>query len=316
MDSSHSPADDVLAQLARLLRGRGYHFTTATPATHERVTSRPENAWATDLAGVFGWSRPFREEILPPQVLELMQDAEVIEPRGEGFRSKLRLSTLSGQLFWHSAFPTTQADAVFFGPDTYRFVRAIASGLAGRTRSVRRAVDICCGAGPGGIVTALKHPQAQVLGADINGAARRLARVNAALAGAENFQPQYSNLLSDVEGSFDFITANPPYLVDPSERAYRHGGGPLGAGLSLAIVEAAVPRLSDGGELLLYTGAAIIGGRDPFHEAILDMAQSWQTEVQMDYEEVDVDVFGEELENGAYAHCDRIAAVVLRICRH
>ena len=308
MTLSSTPVEDALLDLAHALRELDYHFTTPTPATHQRVNSRFENAWATDLAGIFGWSRPFHEEVAPPQVLELMRRAQVLEPHGAGFRCTLRLSSLSGQMFWHSAFPTTQADAVFFGPDTYRFTRAIEQHLALRPREIKRAVDICCGAGPGAIVTALAHPRAQVLGADINQQALRLARVNAALAGSENVRPLYSNLLGDVEGDFDFITANPPYLVDPGERAYRHGGGPLGADLSLAIVEAAMERLSPDGTLLLYTGAAIVEGRDPFREAV---AQKLPSSVLWDYQEVDVDVFGEELEGGAYAHCDRIAAVVL-----
>jgi hypothetical protein len=56
-------------------------------------------------------------------------------------------------------------------------------------------------------------------------------------------------------------------LVDPSLRAYRHGGGPLGANLSLAIVEAAIERLAPAGMLVLYTGAAVIDGADAFKEA-------------------------------------------------
>ncbi len=305
------PAGSALLELAQVLRELGYHFTTPTPATHARVNSRPENAWATDLAGVFGWSRPFREQVVPPQVLELMRRAQVVEPCGAGWRSLVRLSSLSGQLFFHSAYPTTEAGAVFFGPDTYRFAQAIERHLARSPQPVGRAVDVCCGAGPGAIVCALAHPQAQVLALDINDEALQLARVNAMLAGTENVEPLYSNLLSDVEGSFDLIVANPPYLVDPDERAYRHGGGPLGAGLSLAIVEAAA-RLNPNGTLLLYTGAAVVEGRDPFREAIANLLPP---SVTWNYREVDPDVFGEELEGGAYTSCDRIAAVVLTVCK-
>ena len=58
--------DRALLHLGQALRDRGYHFITPTPLTHERVNQRPENALADDLPGVFGWSRPFQHELLPP----------------------------------------------------------------------------------------------------------------------------------------------------------------------------------------------------------------------------------------------------------
>jgi len=113
--------------------------------------------------------------------------------------------------------------------------------------------------------------------------------------------------------AFDLILANPPYLVDPGERTYRHGGGPLGAGLSLAIVDAALARLAPGGTLLLYTGVAMLDNADPFLAAVRERLEgrdfSWR------YREMDPDVFGEELLEGAYTACDRIAAVVLEVTR-
>src|SRR5690606_38814794 len=173
-------------------------------------------------------------------------------------------SSLDGQLFVHSAFPTDTPDAVFFGPDTYRFASAIRAHLDERSGEVRRVVDIGCGSGAGAILAALARPQAEVLAVDINPQALRLTRINAALAGADNLRAQHSDLLSAVDGEFDLILANPPYLVDPGERAYRHGGGPLGAGLSLAILDAALGRLAPGGTLLLYTGVAMLDNQDPF----------------------------------------------------
>jgi methylase of polypeptide subunit release factors len=116
-----------------------------------------------------------------------------------------------------------------------------------------------------------------------------------------------------VDGEFDLIVANPPYLVDASERAYRHGGGPLGADLSLKIVDAALERLAPEGSLLLYTGVAMLDGRDPFREEVESRLNQFNGD--WNYHETDVDVFSEELEGGAYAHCDRIAAVVLTVTK-
>ncbi|GAC1344511.1 MAG: class I SAM-dependent methyltransferase [Acetobacteraceae bacterium] len=297
--------DAGLLRLAQALRESGYTFVTPTPASHARVNARPGAEWAGDLRDVFGWSRPFRDGLVPEPILAAMREAGVLAQDGQGWRSLVRLSSLDGLLFTHSAYPTTDPAAVFFGPDTYRFARAL---LAHRMGEVRRAVDIGCGAGPGAVIVARARPDAEVLAVDINDAALRMTRVNAALAGTR-VQALHSDLLHDVPGKFDLIVANPPYLVDPGERAYRHGGGPLGAGLSLKILEAAIGRLSTGGTLLLYTGAAILDGADPFRaEAERRLAGSG---LAWTYEEIDPDVFGEELEGGAYASADRIAAVLL-----
>ena len=306
---SFSHTDDALLQLGRALKAGGYDFITSTPLTHARINARSENQIAKNARDVFGWSRLFQSEILAPEIWELMNAAEIVDTHENGFRSTLRLSSLSGNLFWHSAFPTVQSDAVFFGPDTYRFALAVENWIAQSRSTPRRAVDLCSGSGAGAILIADAFEDCEVFSLDINNAALRLARINSALAQTPNVRAQHSDLLQNVDGEFDLIVANPPYLVDESERAYRHGGGDLGAGLSLSIVEAAKTRLTVGGTLLLYTGAAIVGGIDPFR---LDAEKLLQgSSLEYSYGEMDADVFGEELERGAYAHCDRIAAVVL-----
>ncbi len=311
--NKHNPTGTgtALLQLARAVQAAGYDFITPTPATHARVNARTDAQWANDLRGVFGWSRPFREGVLDPGIPAQMQAAGVLTGAGAVMRSAVRLSSLDGLLFLHSAFPTAAADAVFFGPDTYRFARAILAHLK-HGPSIGRAVDVGCGAGPGAILVARAQPGAEVYAADINPAALQMTEVNAALAGVRVSAVE-SDLLASVPGSFDLIVSNPPYLVDPDARAYRHGGGPLGAGLSLAILDTALGRLAPGGTLLLYTGAAIVNGGDPFKEAaaarLVGTGTSWT------YEELDPDVFGEELERGAYITADRIAAVLLTVTK-
>ena len=303
--------DAALLQMAKAVQATGYAFITPTPATHARVNARTESVIAQDLAGAFGWSRPFRTDSVPSDILALMREAGVLLSDDAGARSAVRLSSLDGLLFVHSAYPTTAADSVFFGPDTYRFARAVLARLA-KGAPVRRAVDIGCGAGPGAVLVARACPDAEVFAVDINEAALRLTRVNAALAGVR-VTAVNSDLLAAVPGSFDLIVSNPPYLVDPGERAYRHGGGPLGAGLSLDILGTALGRLTPGGTLLLYTGAAIVNGIDPFKHAAA--AQLAVAGAGWTYEELDPDVFGEELERGVYTSADRIAAVVLTVTK-
>ncbi len=303
--STGGELDAALLRLGEALREAGYAFITPTPATHARVNARPGNEWARDLRDVFGWSRPFRNDVVPAAMLHAMREAGVLAEHGQGWRSRVRFSSLDGLLFVHSAYPTVQADAVFFGPDTYRFARAI---LARPPSAVWRAVDIGCGAGPGAVLIARERPGAAVFGVDINEAALRMTRVNAALNGTV-LEAVRSDLLGALPGPFDLIVANPPYLVDPGERAYRHGGGALGAGLSLDILRTAMGRLAPGGTLLLYTGAVIVDGADAFRDTASCVLAG--SDLDWTYAEIDPDVFGEELEAGAYARADRIAAVLL-----
>ena len=85
-----------------------------------------------------------------------------------------------------------------------------------------------------------------------------------------------------------------------------HGGA-----LSLAMAKEAAQRLAPGGRLLLYTGSAIVDGRDALREALAEaMAQAG---CSLAYREIDPDVFGEELDSPPYAEVERIAATGIRI---
>jgi methylase of polypeptide subunit release factors len=231
----------------------------------------------------------------------------VLEERDDGLRATVRVSSLGDRLYFHSAYPTDDDDAVFFGPDTSRFVSAIARHAF--TRPPARIVDVGSGAGPAAIELALRFPSAKVIAADVNESALRLCAVNTRLAGASNVSTCHSSLLASVPGQFDLIVSNPPYIADTDSRAYRDGGGMHGAELSMRLVEEALPRLQPGGELLLYTGIAMTGPDDRFRAAVRDSLDrccaNWQ------YEELDPDIFGEQLTARAYEDVERIAAVWL-----
>jgi methylase of polypeptide subunit release factors len=300
--------EHALRALLRTVAETGYAFVPPTPETHRRVNARPGNEQARDLRDVFGWSRPFRREVVGARIFELLHAADVLEANGPLWKSRLRIATLNGRHYLHSAFPTTHADAVFFGPDTYRFIRAALSALPDRPFS--RAIDLGCGSGAGGLAVAAERDIATLYLTDINPAALALAGINAAHAGRPVSLVQ-SDLFAAVEGQFDLILANPPYLADPAGRAYRDGGGILGLEMGLRIVREGIARLAPGGTLCLYTGAPVVGGVDRFRfevEQILDPSGFHHM-----YSEVDPDVFGEELDMPAYGQADRIAAITLMV---
>ena len=280
------------------------------------------------LRDIFGWNLPFSPSqsglALAAPMLAKLRAAGLLKTRGENLQASVRVSSLAGDLFVHSAFPTVQDNAVFFGPDTYRFARFIQQGLAvpltreDRADTPVRVLDVGCGSGAGGVaaVRALAHfhpaNHIETTMNDINPLALDYTAVNAAFAGVPTALA-LGDALAAIEGLFDAIVSNPPYLDDPAQRAYRHGGAGLGRALSLRIATAALPRLAPGGRLLLYTGVAIDAGIDPF---LADMQPVLaQSGCEWSYAEIDPDVFGEELEQPAYRHIDRIAAVGLTASR-
>jgi methylase of polypeptide subunit release factors len=228
------------------------------------------------------------------------------------FRSLVRFSTLGGMLFAHSAYPTVDSDAVFFGPDTYRFARAV-QWLADHVPDFHpeTVIDVGAGSGAGGIFAASLFPgSCRTILADINSKALTFCEVNAALNHAE-VETCQSDVLTGVDAKGDLIISNPPYLVDASTRAYRHGGGHWGCALGARVLEEALGKLTDGGRLLLYTGAPIVNGTDMFRKAAESTLASRVRAFR--YEEQDPDVFGEELDQPPYDCADRIATVVLHV---
>lgn len=308
-----TPADLALLELGLELKKTGYRFTTITPASHQRVKARRPKTSAS-LQDIFGWSRAFAVGDWPEATLKRLADAGELRWSGTLFRSGVRFSTLGNQLFVHSAFPTDQADAVFFGPDTYRFARLVTQSLGAMAdRPTLRILDVGAGSGAGGLHGAalMAHASPTVTLTDINRRALRFSRINAALNGISSVRTVESDLFAAVDGRYDFIISNPPYLVDPLARLYRHGGGELGFELSLKIIEQGIAHLAPGGRLVLYTGSAIVGGTDLFHEILSSRLAA--EDVRLDYQEIDPDVFGEELEHPPYDRADRIAVVGVTI---
>lgn len=308
--------DQALVALGKELQACSYRFTTITPASHERVNKRSATT-ASPLDRVFGWSRPFRPIEIPKKLVALLEDAGELRVDKDLLRSKVRFSSLGGQLFVHSAFPTDAPDSVFFGPDTYRFARALRSSLADiEAAKSFTIIDIGCGSGVGGLHAAdllKERMQVDVILSDVNPKALRYCQINAQINGISNVRTVLSNVFEEINEGSNLIISNPPYLVDRSARLYRHGGGEFGFDLSIRILEEGMDRLYPGGRLFLYTGTPVIDGTDRLLEAIRPRLEEWNC--RYTYEEVDPDVFGEELDSAPYDRVDRIAVVALIVDR-
>lgn len=295
------PADAALLDLLSSLEAAGYDFVSPTPAVHGLVARR-RGADGTDLLrDILGWGRSFDPPIAPAWLLDVLTKAGALEEDGNALRSRLRVSRLDGRLHLHSA-SSADEQAVFLGPDSYRYVRFLRQALSGT--SWRKALEIGVGAGAGALAIAALDPQAAVVATDINPQALRLCRLNAMHAGLPIDLRRGG---FPAEGVWDVIAANPPYMAGRSGRLYRDGGGQYGAEVALEWAKEALSRLAPGGRLLLYTSAPVVAGQDLVRTALAALAG--RRGARLVYEEIDPDVFGASLAKFSYAEVERIAAV-------
>lgn len=305
-----SAQDKALLALLKALDKRGYDFITPTPGTTGRIHARAE--MAKDLRDVLGWSLPFTRDLLDPEVFDLLKAGGGVEAAGGALKSRYRLSRVHGRLFLHSAYPTDDDDAVFLGPDTYRFADFLTAVLKD-TPAARSITDIGTGGGVGGVIAGLASPGATVRLTDVNPRALHLAQVNAGHNGMAVDCVQTSGF-DGLPHDLDVVTANPPYIAGVDGSLYQDGGDLHGGRLSLDWAKAAMDRLSPDGRFLLYTGSTILnGGRDQLKGELQSAVD--HAGFVMDYRELDPDVFNDDLLHPAYDDAERIAAVGVVIRR-
>lgn len=297
--------EGALLELLQQLKAQGYHFTAVTPATHARVLTRP--CPRPGLRDIFGWNRSFSESDLTSEVLDCAERAGILERAGNALRSNMRVASLGPDLFLHSAFPTDEPDAVFFGPDTYRFVRFVGEELRRLTPEPSFVVDMGSGSGAGAIAAAHLLPNARIVAVDVNAQALQLAAVNARAAGV-NIE---THVGSEIPSGADLVIANPPYIMDASRRTYRDGGELFGGQIAFDWARQALRSLVPGRAMLLYSGAAVVDGDVPLIAAVQQLCTEFDAELEI--AEADPDVFGEELNQPAYSAVERIAVLHIRI---
>ena len=304
-DEAEMSGDEQAAlQLLHWLDRQDYDFITITPESHRRVVARASMRQAKDLRGIFGWSLPFEEGLAGEELMALLKQGRLLHQSAAGWKSKVRVSRVCGRLFLHSAFPTDSEDSVFLGPDTSRFVDFIRAEVS--AARPQRLIDIGTGAGVGGIIAGELMGAAKVVLADINRTALSHARVNAAHAGID-VETVESDGVSSIEAGFDLAISNPPFIFEEGAPAYRQGGGMHGAELSLEWTVEAARKLAPGGRVLLYTGSAIVDGRDALRERLERELPALRCSLR--WRELDPDIFGEELAKPVYEDVERIAAI-------
>jgi HemK-related putative methylase len=134
------------------------------------------------------------------------------------------------------------------------------SRLLERSVGGLRVLDMGCGTGILGIYAAKSEKTREVVLADISEAAVALARENVSHAGIEKkAKVVRSDLFSNIQGAFDIIVFNAPYLPeDPGESpdvAKMLSGGKEGVELSIRFLEEAQRHLKQNSHVILVSSS-------------------------------------------------------------
>ncbi len=150
------------------------------------------------------FDRPLNETELQP-----LRDS--LKQRGEG----VPLQHLLGHVLFHKREFKTDARALIPRPETEELAEWLLSLELPATQDL---LDMGCGSGVLGLTLAAERRSWQVILADVSPAALALAKENAVQLAITNLQWRASDLFAAIDGMFDGIVANLPYVPE-SERA-------------------------------------------------------------------------------------------------
>lgn len=127
---------------------------------------------------------------------------------------------------------------------------------------VRRILDLCCGSGCIGIAAAIAFPDAEVILGDISADALEVAALNVARYHLEDrVHLVRGNGLQRIDGKFDLILCNPPYVSSSSMESlpdeYRHEPA-LGLHAGSDGLDFIAPLLVNAGQFLSRDGLLFV----------------------------------------------------------
>ncbi|MBA3831316.1 MAG: peptide chain release factor N(5)-glutamine methyltransferase [Chthoniobacterales bacterium] len=207
----------------------------------------------------------FERALAEPELVPLR---ELVRRRGQGEP----LQHLLGTVEFASHVFVSDKRALVPRPGTEQLVEYIADLPLPQSA---RILDVGTGSGVIILSLAARFPEADLHAADISEEALALARENAERFGIPDrihFSQNY--LLEGIEGAFDLIVANLPYVAateaaelapevqhDPAIALF---GGPTGDELIRELIAAAPPHLTGGGTLALELGHDQVEGLSAF----------------------------------------------------
>lgn len=200
-----------------------------------------------------------------------------LEEIGLLYSQGLPLAYILGEAYFYGRRFEVSEDVLIPRPET--------EGLVERALELKwdSALDLCTGSGVIAISLALERPSSRIRAVDISPKALEVARTNGKELGAEVVF-LLSDLYEEVEGSYELIISNPPYIkrgalesleVARQEPLLALDGGEEGLDIIERIFDGAHTYLKPGGYLLLEIG-------DDHEEDIVKLTQGFYGKIERD----------------------------------
>ncbi len=196
------------------------------------------------------FDRPLQEE-------ELVPLRENLQKRGEG----VPLQHILGEVWFYGRSFLCDSRGLIPRPETEELAEMVLSRMP---QKALRVLDMGCGSGVLGLSICAERPESDVMLSDISTEALALAGENAVRLGLTNCDFVESDLFQNIEGRYDVIVANLPYVAegeakgiskevshDPELALY---SGLEGLDLLRKFIPEAVHHLSAGGMVALEIG--------------------------------------------------------------
>ena len=168
--------------------------------------------------------------------------------------------------FWSFTLEVSP-DVLIPRPDTEVIVEEALAVFRAQALSRPRILDIGTGSGAIALALAREIPDAQITATDISPAALAVAQKNARLLGlGDSIIFQVSDLFEEIQGTFDIIVSNPPYIGAAEYETLEEGvrnfepklalwAGQTGVEFYEKLIYQAHSYLNENGWLLLEIGA-------------------------------------------------------------
>jgi release factor glutamine methyltransferase len=245
------------------------------PTIHARVAEGRQRLRAAGLSSAEAdiSARALAEHLLGWTTERFLADAADAEPRDFAVRFDAAIERraareplayiVGSREFWRLDFEVTP-DVLIPRPETELIVEAALNLHPARTAPLVVA-DVGTGSGCLSVAIAVEWPHASVLATDISTAALAVARRNAVRHRVSHrIHFVTTDLLLGVEGPFDLIVANPPYVRDGDSRGLQPEvrnephvalyGGREGLDAITRLVAEVPSRLASGGHLIFEFG--------------------------------------------------------------